>query len=135
MKNKKTNLAFIAFLNVFFFQLCVPFSLTAQDNSVDFSSALTVVNSLDSTQRAKAVFPFDDMSRYDWHYLPPSLIPRKGVCLKDLDSIQKSNVYALLKSFLSDKGFLRTQDIMNNGSAQTWHSSANSARAVRKGLS
>ena len=90
MKNKKTTLAFIAFLNVFSFLLCIPFDLTAQDNRVNFSSSLTVVNSLDSTQRAKAVFPFDDMSRYDWHYLAPSLIPRKGVCLKDLDSIQKS---------------------------------------------
>jgi Protein of unknown function (DUF3500) len=54
------------------------------------------------------------MSRYDWHYLPPSLIPRRGVCLKDLDSSQKKNVYALLKSFLSEKGFSQTQDIMNN---------------------
>ena len=89
MKNKKTTLAFIALLNLFSFQLCVPFSLTAQNNRVDFSSALTVVNSLDSTQRAKAVFPVKDMSRYDWNYLPPSLIPRKGVCLKDLDSVQK----------------------------------------------
>ncbi len=114
MKNKKTTLVFISLMNVCYFQLFVPLALTAQDNRVDFSSALTVVNSLDSIQRAKAVFPFDDMSRYDWNYLPPSLIPRKGVCLKDLDSIQKSNVYALLKSFLSDKGFLRTQDIMNN---------------------
>lgn len=114
MKPRQTTILFIALINVFSFQLCVPFDLRAQDHTVDFSSALTVVNSLDSTQRAKAVFPFDDMSRYDWHYLPPSLIPRKGVCLKDLDSIQKSHVYALLKSFLSPKGFLRTQDIMNN---------------------
>ncbi len=113
-RNKKTTVAFVALLNLFSFQLCIPFDLTAQDNRVDFSSALTVVNSLDSTQRAKAVFPFDDMSRYDWNYLPPSLIPRKGVCLKDLDSIQKRTIYALLKSFLSEKGFLRTQDIMNN---------------------
>jgi hypothetical protein len=113
-KNKRTTLAFVLLLYVLSFQLCVPFDLTAQDNTVDFSSALTVVNSLDSTQRAKAVFSFDDMSRYDWNYLPPSLIPRRGVCLKDLDSIQKSSIYALLKSFLSDKGFLRTQDIMNN---------------------
>ena len=77
--------------------------MTAQDNNVDFSSALTVLNSLDSIQKVKAVFPFDDMSRYDWNYLPPSLIPRRGVCLKDLDSTQKKNVYALLRSFLSDK--------------------------------
>lgn len=113
-KHKRTLLAFVSLLNVLSFQLCVPFNLTAQDKTVDFSSALTVVNSLDSTQRAKAVFPFDDMSRYDWNYLPPSLIPRRGVCLKDLDSIQKRTIYALLRSFLSEKGFLRTQDIMNN---------------------
>jgi len=42
------------------------------------------------------------------------MIPRQGVCLKDLDSTQKNNVYALLKSFLSDKGYARTQEIMNN---------------------
>ncbi|MBN8673194.1 MAG: DUF3500 domain-containing protein [Chitinophagales bacterium] len=114
MKNKKTALVYIILMNVFSLQLFVPLSLTAQENTVDFSPALRVVNSLDSTQRAKAIFLFDDMSRYDWNYLPASLIPRKGVCVKDLDSIQKKNVYALLKSFLSDKGFLRTQDIMNN---------------------
>lgn len=92
----------------------IPFTLTAQNNTVDFSSAITVIHSFDSEQKTKSVFPFDEMSRYDWHYLPPSLIPRRGVCLKDLDSTQKKNVYALLKSFLSEKGFSQTQDIMNN---------------------
>jgi len=89
-------------------------ALNGQNNTVDFSSALIVINSLDSLQKAKSVFPFDEMSRYDWNYLPPSLIPRRGACLKDLDSTQKNNVYALLKSFLSEKGFTRTLDIMDN---------------------
>ena len=101
-------------MKIFNFLLFAPFALTAQNNTIDFSSALACINSLDSIQKAKSVFPFDEMSRYDWNYLPPSLIPRKGVCLKDLNSIQKINIYALLKSFLSDKGFTRTQDIMNN---------------------
>ncbi|WP_353481249.1 DUF3500 domain-containing protein [Haliscomenobacter sp.] len=101
-------------MRIIYFLLFLPFVLTAQNNTLDFSSALTVINSFDSTQKAKSVYPFDDMSRYDWNYLPPSLIQRRGVCLKDLDSTQKKNVYALLKSFLSDKGFSRTQDIMNN---------------------
>jgi len=89
-------------------------ALNGQNNTVDFSSALIVINSLDSLQKAKSIFPFDEMSRYDWNYLPPSLIPRRGACLKDLDSTQKNNVYALLKSFLSEKGFTRTLDIMDN---------------------
>ena len=101
-------------MKIFHFLLFVPFALTAQNNTIDFSSALTCINSLDSIQKAKSVFTFDEMSRYDWNYLPPSLIPRKGVCLKDLNSTQKNNIYALLKSFLSDKGFSRTKDIMDN---------------------
>ena len=101
-------------MRILYFLLLFPIALKAQNDTVDFSSALTCINSFDSVQKAKSVFPFDEMSRYDWNYLPPSLIPRKGVCLKDLDSTQKANVYTLLKSFLSDKGFARTKDIMNN---------------------
>ena len=101
-------------MRIIYFLLFLPLALTAQNNTVDFSSAFTVINSFDSTQKEKSLYPFDDMSRYDWNYLPPILIPRRGVCLKDLDSTQKKNVYALLRSFLSDKGFSRTQDIMNN---------------------
>ena len=101
-------------MRILYFLLFIPLALNAQNNTVDFSSALIVINSLDSLQKAKSVFPFDEMSRYDWNYLPPSLIPRRGACLKDLDSTQKNNVYALLKSFLSEKGFTRTLDIMDN---------------------
>lgn len=101
-------------MRILYFLLLAPFALKAQNNTVDFSSALNCINSFDSVQKAKSVFPFDEMSRYDWNYLPPSLIPRKGVCLKNLDSTQKKNIYALLKSFLSGKGYSRTQDIMNN---------------------
>ncbi len=101
-------------MRILYILLFIPFALNGQNNTVDFSSALIVINSLDSLQKAKSVFPFDEMSRYDWNYLPPSLIPRRGACLKDLDSTQKNNVYALLKSFLSEKGFTRTLDIMDN---------------------
>jgi len=101
-------------MRILYFLLFIPLALNGQNNTVDFSSALIVINSLDSLQKAKSIFPFDEMSRYDWNYLPPSLIPRRGACLKDLDSTQKNNVYALLKSFLSEKGFTRTLDIMDN---------------------
>jgi hypothetical protein len=30
---------------------------------------LTIINSLDSIQKTKAIFLFDDMSRYDWNYI------------------------------------------------------------------
>lgn len=94
--------------------ILIPFALIAQENTADFSLVLNCISSFDSIQRTKAVFPFDDMSRYDWNYLPASLIPRKGVCLKDLDSIQKLCIHSLLRSFLSDGGYSRTADIMKN---------------------
>lgn len=101
-------------MKIFILLLFFPFYLIAQNNTAGSSLALTCINSLDSAQKAKSVFPFDDMSRYDWHYLPATMVARQGACLKDLNSTQKKNIYALLKSFLSDKGYTRTQDIMNN---------------------
>lgn len=94
--------------------LFFPFYLTAQNNSAHSSIALTCINSLDSAQKVKSIFAFDEMSRYDWHYLPATMVARQGVCIRDLNSAQKKNIYVLLKSFLSDKGYTRTQDIMNN---------------------
>ncbi len=101
-------------MKILYFLLLVSFSLKGQNNTVDFSSALDCIHSFDSIQKAKSVFPFDEMSRYDWNYLPASLIPRKGVCLKELDSLQKNMVFALLKSFLSEKAYVTTREIMDN---------------------
>ena len=54
-------------MKIFYFLLFVPFALTVQNNTVNFSSAFTCINSLDDVQKAKTVFPFDEMSRYDWN--------------------------------------------------------------------
>ncbi|MGZ3854420.1 MAG: DUF3500 domain-containing protein [Flavisolibacter sp.] len=97
-----------------FFLLFFPLCLTAQNNTSRSSLALSCINSLDSSQKIKSVFSFDEMSRYDWHYLPATMVARQGACLKDMNSTQKNNVYALLKEFLSDRGYSRTQEIMNN---------------------
>ncbi len=101
-------------MKTFFLLLFFPFCLTAQNNTPGSSLALFCINSLDSAQKAKSVFSFNEMSRYDWHYFPATMVARQGACLKDLNSTQKKNINALLKSFLSDKGYTRTQDIMNN---------------------
>ena len=71
------------------------------------------MNSLDSSQRAKAVFDFEQMSRYEWHFLPATMVTRQGIPIRVLDSVQKQNFHSLLQTFLSDKGYTRTQQIMN----------------------
>ncbi len=101
-------------MKIFFLLLFFPFYLTAQNNSAGSAIALACINSLDSAQKVKSVFAFDEMSRYDWHYLPATMVARQGVCIRDLNIAQKKNIYALLKNFLSDKGYTRTQDIINN---------------------
>lgn len=96
--------------------LLLPFSLLAQNidkNSAGSTKAMAFVNSLNEEQHKKAVFEFDNMSRYEWHYLPATMVARYGVCVKDLDSNQKQHLYTLLKAFLSEEGYTRTQNIMS----------------------
>lgn len=88
--------------------LLLPFSLTAQ-----YKHTVTFVNSLDSLQRTITLRPFEDINRYDWHFLPPTIMPRNGIAVKELDSSQKIKFYEMLKEFLSDQGVRRTQEIMS----------------------
>lgn len=101
-------------MKYFYLLLLIPVVVMAQNKSSQSILAESFINSLDSVQRGKAAFPMDEMSRYDWNYLPPTLIPRQGVCLKNLDDNQKNQIYNLLHSFLSDKGYEKTQEIMSN---------------------
>ena len=94
----------------------LPVSLIAQTNKDDNTGsgkAIAFVSSLNQQQKAKAVFAFDDMNRYAWHYVPASMMARTGLAIKDIDSMQKIAFYELLKSFLSAEGYKRTQTIMS----------------------
>ena len=96
--------------------LLLPFSLAAQNidgNNSGSAKATAFVNSLNDVQSKKALFPFDEMNRYEWHYLPAAMVARYGVCVKDLDSSQKQSLYTLMKAYLSNEGYVRTQNIMS----------------------
>ena len=72
--------------------LLLPFSLVAQttdENNSGSVKAMAFINSLSEIQRQKAVFPFDEMNRYEWHFVPAAMIPRNGIGIKDLESTQK----------------------------------------------
>jgi hypothetical protein len=74
--------------------------------------AMSFLNSLNQVQRQKAVFPFDEMNRYDWHYLPASMVARSGIAVKDLNSAQKLILDSLMQAYLSEEGYQRTKEIM-----------------------
>lgn len=94
----------------------LPFTLIAQNKEEKNNGsaiAMTFVNSLNQDQRTKAVFPFEEMNRYEWHYLPATDVPRNGIAIKDLDNTQKKLFYALLQVHLSHEGYARTKNIMD----------------------
>ena len=98
------------------FILLFPFSLAAQninENNSGSAKASAFVNALSDVQRKKTVFPFEEMSRYEWHYLPATTAPRTGIGIKELNSTQKLQFHHLLKAYLSNAGYTRTKTIMS----------------------
>ena len=96
--------------------LLMPICLLGQSTfstKTNTKHAVDLINTLNSEQKKIILFPFDEMNRYDWHFVPPPQSPRTGVPLKDLDSNQKVLVSRLLHGFLSDKGFDKTNRIMD----------------------
>lgn len=97
--------------------LLIPFSLfsqTADRNSSGSANGIAFVNTLSDAQLKIAVFPFNEMNRYDWHYLPPPMVARTGLAIKDMNTGQKQKLNDLLQAYLSKEGFRKTSEIMQN---------------------
>jgi hypothetical protein len=65
---------------------------------------------LDSDQRGKASFPFDNPERMNWHFIPKE---RKGLPLRDMMPYQKHLASALLAAGLSQTGYIKAITIMS----------------------
>jgi hypothetical protein len=95
--------------------LLLPISLNAQQNKESNSivaKANAFINSLNDAQKKKVLFSFNELNRYEWHYVPPTQIPRQGIAIKDLAADQKESVNLLLQAFLSKEGYDKTKNIM-----------------------
>jgi hypothetical protein len=102
-----------SFIKTLFLLILFPFYGAAQENSDGSLIATTFINSLNSSQKAKTLFVFDDVSRSDWHYFPASSQQRNGIPIKDLNADQKQKLNALLQNFLSKEGYSRTRSVMD----------------------
>ncbi len=94
-------------------QLLLIQSTVAQQAKIDLSEAIVAasnqfVASLDSAQREKARFAFDDEERLNWHFIPR---PRQGITLKELNSAQLGAARTLLQTLFSAKGFEKTENV------------------------
>lgn len=72
-------------------------------------TAAAFLNGLTDAQREKALFPFDSAERFNWHFVPRE---RKGIPVKELDSLQLQAAFALLRATLSEQGYRKAKSIM-----------------------
>jgi len=102
-------------MKLFLILLLSPFSLMAQhinESSSNAAKTNAFIHSLNEVQKEKIFYPFDEMNRYEWHYLPTSMFPRRGIAVKDLDTTQKEKLNHILQAFLSKEGYDKTKQIM-----------------------
>ena len=88
--------------------------ISAQRSASTMASVATAfVNSLSPDQRQKGVFPFDSAERVHWNFIPTEVFPRNGLLLKDMNDNQRKLAHDLLKSALSQRGYMTATMIMD----------------------
>ncbi len=75
-------------------------------------AARELLASLSDTQRSATTFPFDSDERSRHHFIPTEVFERHGMVYRDMDSEQKVRALDLLRSGLSQDGYLTAQQIM-----------------------
>ena len=73
-------------------------------------AARNLLASLTAEQTAKAVIPFTDDERLNWHFIPRA---RKGLPLREMTPPQKHLAHALLSAGLSQQGYIKATTIMS----------------------
>ncbi len=87
---------------------------TLERRSVDemADAANTLLASLSGGQRSQATFAFDSDERSRHHFIPPETFERHGALFKEMNSEQKVRALDLLRSGLSQQGYMTAQQIM-----------------------
>ncbi|MEE2636181.1 MAG: DUF3500 domain-containing protein [Acidobacteriota bacterium] len=83
-----------------------------RDVDVMTAAAENFLASLSSEQGEEATFGFDSEERSRHHFIPPEVFERHGVVYSEMTSGQKVRALDLLRSGLSQEGYLTAQQIM-----------------------
>ena len=88
-------------------------STSCRSNTDEMLAAADLfISTLSEDQRGRAVFAFEDDERLRWHFIPPEMFPRAGVALKEMNPEQRDRAHDLIKSALSQSGYMTTVQIM-----------------------
>jgi hypothetical protein len=90
-------------------------STIAADRSSDTMAraAMALVKNLEPAQFQQAAFPFESDERMHWHFIPTEMFPRKGLLVRDMTPKQRGLLHDLLKTALSQRGYLTATSIMD----------------------
>ncbi len=86
-------------------------------NSAKSAAAMTTaarqwLDGLTPEQRQQAILAIDNEDRLRFHFIPTNMHPRKGVPIKEMTEPQRKLAHALLKTGLSQRGYLTATAIM-----------------------
>ena len=73
------------------------------------AAATDFLASLDEEQKKIATFGATEDEKYDWHFVPQD--DRKGLVWRDMSEAQRTKAQALMKSVLSNQGYLKAEAI------------------------
>lgn len=77
------------------------------------TAATAFLAGLTPEQRQQASLPFESEERLRWNFIPNESFPRKGLMVKLMTEAQRAQAHALLKTGLSQKGYLTATAIMD----------------------
>jgi hypothetical protein len=88
--------------------------ISAQRSAAAMATAATAfLNSLSPEQKPKATFPFTSDERLRWNFIPSEMFPRNGLLLSDMNESQRKLAHDLLKTALSQRGYMTAKAIMD----------------------
>jgi hypothetical protein len=83
---------------------------TEKSSAAMAAAATRFLGALSADQRAQATFALDAAERTNWHYIPRE---RKGLPIKAMNEAQRQLARDLLKSGLSQRGYMTATSIMD----------------------
>lgn len=88
---------------------CLIFTCSCKSQQM-VSAAKEFINTLDSVQKAKALYPFGADERYNFHFFPKD--DRKGISFNELNASQKQAARNLITTCLSENATKKVAGIM-----------------------
>jgi len=88
--------------------------VAAERSAASMTSAATAfLAGLTPEQREQAQLPFASDDRLRWNFIPADMFPRKGLPLKAMTEAQRVKAHDLLKTGLSQRGYMTATSIMD----------------------